>query len=97
MLCFEIGSNKYDINPKTSLYDWLYCNAVLENKELLKEVSNYKCFTDIEFNYQKSINCQARSLAILVILSSTNKLNIIKDYNEFKEYVYNNIVVNESN
>jgi hypothetical protein len=36
--------------------------------ELIEKLTAYEAFTDIEFNPEKSINCQARSAALYVSL-----------------------------
>lgn len=66
---------KWDLEPKTLFYDWIYMSALKQNEELAQEVIKYTIFTDIEFNQEKSINCQARSAAIFASLS---KLNILE-------------------
>lgn len=62
------------LNPKTIFYDWLYINAVLENPLLAAELLKYNAFTDIEFNPEKSINCQAKAAALFVALSRKGKI-----------------------
>jgi len=53
------------LEPKTAFYDYMYIQAVKETltPEEIEEIRNYNYFTDIEFNPQKSINTQARSIA----------------------------------
>lgn len=60
---FEIPSE-----PKTAFYDWLYARALAPHCEFLERFNSYDGFTDIEFNPEKSINCQARSCALFVSL-----------------------------
>lgn len=60
---FEIPSE-----PKTAFYDWLYARALAPHREFLSRFDTYDGFTDIEFNPEKSINCQARSCALFVSL-----------------------------
>ena len=43
-------------------------------KELASQILKYDAFTDIEFNPDKSINCQAKSAALFVSLSKRNLL-----------------------
>ena len=57
---------QFPITPPTFFYDWLYINTLLKNEELLPQVVKRDSFTDIEFNPEKSINCQAYSVALLV-------------------------------
>lgn len=54
--------------PKTAFYDWLYARALAPHKEYLARLEDFAGFTDIEFNPEKSINCQARSCALFVSL-----------------------------
>lgn len=72
---FEFKGTKFPIKPRTLFYDWLYINILAQDKELLDKVVLYDAFTDIEFNPQKSINCQAYSVALAVSLYKNNKLS----------------------
>jgi hypothetical protein len=63
----------FPLKPRTYFYDWLYINALHQNKALSDTVVKYSGFTDIEFNPKKSINCQAYSAALYVSLTH-NKL-----------------------
>lgn len=58
-------------------YDFLYINALISNPDLCERVMGYDTFTDIEFNPKKSLNCQARAMAIFVTLKRNN---LLKDY-----------------
>jgi hypothetical protein len=40
----------------------------------------YQAFTDIEFNPEKSLNCQAYSAALYLSMVKNNILNIDKEY-----------------
>lgn len=68
LLHFQFSGKTWGLEPKTIFYDWLYVNALVLNKKLSEEILKYEAFTDIEFNPQKSINCQARSAALYVSL-----------------------------
>ena len=68
IIAFRLGNNEFPIEPKTFFYDWIYANAVNDNKDLCAAITSYNGFTDIEFNPKKSLNCQARSAAIYVSL-----------------------------
>lgn len=81
--CFE--GERFPLLPKTAFYDWIYINAILENDKLIDELSQYDAFTDVEFNPQKSLNCQARAAAIFVSLLRAGELRKIKNFNDFKE------------
>lgn len=74
LIAFEFYGKKWPLEPKTIFYDWLYIRAVYKNKELVSQILKYDAFTDIEFNPDKSINCQAKSAALFVSLSKRNLL-----------------------
>lgn len=74
LIGFEFYEKKWPLEPKTIFYDWLYIRAVYKNKELASQIVKYDAFTDIEFNPDKSINCQAKSAALFVSLSKRNLL-----------------------
>ena len=63
------------MEPKTAFYDWLYINALLQKREALASLCRYIAFTDIEFAPDRSINCQARSCALFVALTTANLLD----------------------
>lgn len=66
---FNYFGSEWELEPKSAFYDWLYISALYPHKKFLEDnLCKYKGFTDIEFNPKKSINCQARSCAILVSL-----------------------------
>ncbi len=59
----------WENEPKTAFYDWIYINALYRNyPDLVDELMKYEIFSDIEFNPKRSINCQARTCAILTSL-----------------------------
>ncbi|MCQ4972472.1 DarT1-associated NADAR antitoxin family protein [Lactococcus lactis] len=86
---FKYLNREFPSEPKTFFYNWLYVNALDKNQKLSKELLSYDSFTDIEFNPEKSINCQAEAAALYVSLSHkkllTTALSSIKN---FKEIVY---------
>lgn len=69
--------------PKTAFYDWLYINALMENEELAKELLQYDSFTDVEFNPDKSTNCQAKAAAVYVALARLGLLDQVKEFDSF--------------
>ena len=85
---FELDGVKYPTKPETAFYDWIYITALKQNKELADYLLQFDGFTDIEFNSEKSINCQARSAAIYCGLCRTNKIDNIKTFEEFVKEVY---------
>jgi len=72
---FQFFGVDWGLEPKTAFYDWLYINALLKNPELAQEVLLHDGFTDIEFNPERSINCQARSAALFCALYHTDRLD----------------------
>ena len=65
-------------------YSWLYFIALNQNKKLKAEILNYEAFTDIEFNPEKSLNCQAYSAALYSSMVRNRILNNNKEY-KFEE------------
>jgi hypothetical protein len=73
---FKFGNMQFPLEPKTVFYDWLYINTLYEHREWLRgHIFHYAGFTDIEFNPERSINCQARSCALLVALMKNDWLD----------------------
>lgn len=99
---FRFYGQVWPISPMTAFYDWLYVNALKNNPELHAELDQYDAFTDIEFNPEKSINCQAYAVSLFKALQSRNLLdeatssqeNFIKLYSD---YSISNTNENESN
>jgi len=69
---FEFFGEKWALEPKTAFYDWLYINALQKNEWAVEQLRQYDAFTDIEFNPEKSINCQAYSVALYRALEWRN-------------------------
>ncbi|HHH52575.1 MAG TPA: hypothetical protein ENK91_02870 [Bacteroidetes bacterium] len=95
---FEFEGNFWENEPKTAFYDWMYINALYKNnQDIVEELLEYEAFSDIEFNPKKSINCQARTCAILVSLV---KLDLIEEAlsskEKFIEMVYKPSLVQRS-
>ncbi|MFM5217040.1 hypothetical protein ACEUAM_06095 [Aeromonas hydrophila] len=65
---------KWPLEPQTAFYDWLYINALNKQPLLVEQLLDYSAFTDIEFNPERSINCQAYSVALYVSLCKRNLL-----------------------
>jgi hypothetical protein len=71
---FKFDDTLFPLEPKTSFYDWLYIISIFPHRDWLTRLNRYAGFTDIEFNPQRSINCQARSCALFVALMTKNLL-----------------------
>lgn len=88
LLYFMRKDEKWELEPKTLFYDWIYLNILRSNNLLAEQVIEYNAFTDIEFNPKKSINCQAASVALFVSLSRAMLLdNVLKSKNSFLEFL----------
>ena len=74
LMAFSFFGRQWPLEPKTAFYDWLYINALRSNPNLATQVTDYDAFTDIEFNPDRSINCQARSAALYCALFHTDRL-----------------------
>ena len=73
---FSFKGEQWALEPKTAFYDWLYMSALYNHhQEIIRELLAYDAFTDIEFNPKRSINCQARTCAMLVSLVRLGKLD----------------------
>ncbi|WAH60942.1 hypothetical protein LZ023_16130 [Pseudomonas silvicola] len=73
---FSFYGTDWDLEPRTAFYDWLYINALKkQSSDIIDEILSYSAFTDIEFNPEKSINCQAYSIALFVSLHKQNLLD----------------------
>ncbi len=83
LVYFDYFGLKWELEPKTAFYDWVYIN-VLENynQSLAEKIIHYDAFTDIEFNHNKSINCQAYTVALYKALEWRGGL--IKDFTDSK-------------
>jgi hypothetical protein len=65
---FSFFGARWELEPQTAFYDWLYINALNKQASLTEHLLTYSAFTDIEFNPERSINCQAYSVALYVAL-----------------------------
>jgi hypothetical protein len=78
-----LGKNAdWELEPQTAFYDWLYINALKNRPSIADHLSGYSAFTDIEFNPDRSINCQAYSVALYL---SLYKRNLLEEATSSKE------------
>jgi hypothetical protein len=88
LLRFDFLGEDFPTKPLTAFYDWLYLNALFQNQSLAEQLLRYKGFTDIAFNPNKSINCQARAAALFVALKKKGEIEkVIKDKKYYLELV----------
>lgn len=86
---FDYFGKKFGLNPQTYFYNWLYVNTVNLNKHLGDALVEYDSFTDIEFNPNRSINCQAMAAAIYVSLRKQGLLDkALESKEKFLDIVY---------
>jgi len=71
---FKYLTDQFPLEPKTYFYDWLYASALCRHDKLVEQVMMFDAFTDIEHNPERSINCQARSVAKVVGLARAGLL-----------------------
>ena len=80
---FTFEGEQMPLIPRTAFYDWLYVNALMENQELAEQVMEFDAFTDIEFNPNKSLNCQARAAALFVAMKKLGRLEACREFQSF--------------
>lgn len=80
---FTFEGQEFPTEPKTAFYDYIYCNALFENPSLAKLLLSYDSFSDIEFNSERSLNCQARAAALFVSLNRRGDADKIKNFDSF--------------
>ena len=89
MISFSYNGIEFPLEPKTIFYDYIYISAVREqfSTEEIKGIMEFEFFTDIEFNPQKSINCQAKSVALIkVMLNMFGEIPNLDSFDEFKKF-----------
>lgn len=90
LISFIFFNEEWPLEPKTLFYDWIYMNALYKKEELVEEILQYDAFTDIEFNPNKSINCQAYSAALFVSLSKRGLIDrAMSSAEEYKKIILN--------
>ena len=79
---FSFFGTEWDLEPRTAFYDWLYINALKKQTALVAQLANYDAFTDIEFNPDRSLNCQAYAAALLLSLKMRGILDEVTSSKE---------------
>ena len=76
LVAFNFCGEDFPIEPKTAFYDWLYMTALCQQKtDLMSKLEAFQGFSDIVFNPNRSLNCQARAAALFVSLSKNNLIS----------------------
>lgn len=89
---FYFDKRKFELVPMTYFYNWLYINTLNLYPDLTNALMEYDSFTDIVFNPDKSINCQAKAATLYV---SLRKKGILEQALESKD-TFLNIVYGEN-
>lgn len=71
---FKYEGKEFPTVPVRLFYTWLYLHALNDHPELADELMKYDAFTDIVFNPDKSVNCQAHAAAMYVSLRKKGEL-----------------------
>ena len=79
LVAFVRNGEDWPLEPKTVFYDYIYVLAVIESFGCELDINEYNWFTDIEFNPGKSINCQARAVAIYKLIQEKAAFNVLND------------------
>lgn len=64
LIGFRFDCVDWPLEPPTAFYDWIYIHALQNSDGLLLAAAGFDCFTDIEFNPTRAINCQAYAIAL---------------------------------
>jgi hypothetical protein len=92
---FKFCGVDWGLEPQTAFYDWLYINALKKHPELADNVIQFSAFTDIEFNPERSINCQAYSVALYISLRNRDLLEYAaSSKSAFLEAISGNLISN---
>ena len=85
LIAFSFYGEEFPIEPKTAFYDWLYITALYQREtNLVPELETFQGFSDIVFNPNRSLNCQARAAALFISLSK--KRLVDKHIFYYKDY-----------
>ena len=76
LIAFNFCGENFPTEPKTAFYDWLYITALSQQEmDIIRELEAFQGFSDIVFNPNRSINCQARAAALFVSLSKNGLID----------------------
>lgn len=84
--CFVYEKFEWPLEPKTAFYDYIYVKAVIENLGYEVNLDEYQWFTDIVFNPNKSINCQARAIALYKLLQSEKQFDVLNNKKKWMNF-----------
>ena len=76
LVAFNFCGEDFPTEPKTAFYDWLYMMALYQKEsDFVEHLEVFQGFSDIVFNPNRSINCQARATALFVSLSKNGLMD----------------------
>jgi hypothetical protein len=88
LIGFRFEGLDFPLSPTTAFYDWLYFRALYPHRVWLERAQQYAGFTDIEFNPDRSFNCQARSFATFIALQKRHLLDkAISSFESFRSFL----------
>lgn len=86
IISFRLFGRDFQTEPKNAFYDWLYIRAIQPHHDWIRRNVEFYGYTDIEFNPEKSINCQARAVAeYMSLLNQGSSAECFKDFDKFRE------------
>lgn len=96
LIKFSFYGANWDLLPRTAFYDWLYINALHKHPDLAEKVLSYRAFSDIAFNPERSINCQAYAAALYVSLHERGLLtsDVLKDKDTYLSVINTGAISN---
>ena len=80
---YKFFGQEFPTKPNTAFYNWLYLKALSQNPSLANQLFQYQGFTDIAFNPNRAINCQARTAALFVALSERGDLEKVLEDQDY--------------
>ena len=85
LVAFRLQGRDFPLSPATAFYDWLYIRALYPHRKWLNLLDDCGGFSDIEFNPQRSLNCQARSCATFMSLKHRGLLDAsVENFDVFR-------------
>lgn len=89
---FRLYGRRVELAPDTLCFNWIYCSALHQNKDLVEQLIEYDAFTDIDFNPLKATVCQAHAASIYVALYKTGLLeSAMKSIADFELTIYGTV------
>lgn len=77
LIAFDLHGEAWPLMPLTAFYDWVYLSALRQSPLLAERLMEFDGFTDIEFNPERSLSCQAASAALFVALARGGEIEAV--------------------